>query len=110
MFSVLIKNYILLKVKMDLQPPKDDWAAKFLEKYDNMEEFTKISPDIEKFLGSGGGLKCKAGCSCKKCGLDKKTKMDLLQLAQKLNIQGRSKMSKGELVASLVKCPKKMLF
>lgn len=86
---------------MDLKPPNDDWAAKFMSKYSNMEEFNKVSPDIEKFLGSGGGMACKKGCSCKKCGLDKKTKSDLMKMAQKINLPGRSKMNKCDLINAL---------
>ena len=71
-----------------------DWAAKFMEKYSAMEEFNKISPDIEKFIGSGGS-------SLTSSNKKTKTKEELMQIARKINLPNRSKMNKAELLKNL---------
>ena len=77
-------------------PPDGDWAAKFMGKYSAMEEFNKISPDMEQFIGSGGSKYTKKD-------LQSKTKKELMQIAIKIDLKGRSKMNKGELLEQLVR-------
>jgi DNA end-binding protein Ku len=79
-----------------------DITEEFLAKYNHVEEFNKLPRNVQEFFesygGQGGGGKKTKGC--KSC-LKSKTKAELLEMARELDVKGRSKMNKEQLLKAL---------